>query len=104
LDKIMKKLLSFRFLTLAAWTGLLTLASNTSAVACAACYGDTSGSKMGNAAAAGIFAMVIIMLAMLSAVAAFGWHLAYRAKHPLPDYQELLKEDGTPETKPGTSA
>ena len=100
--KTMKALLSFRIVMLIALTGLLVLVSDTSALACAACYGDTSGSKMGNAAAVGIFAMVAIMFVMLGAVAAFGWHLAYRAKHPLPDYQELLKEaEGQP--KPGTS-
>lgn len=71
----------------------LVLSFNTSALACAACYGDTSGSKMGNAASVGIAVMVVIMFAMLGAVAAFGRHLAYRAKHPLPDYQELLKDD-----------
>ena len=70
------------------------LASATStAHACAACYGDTSGSKMGNAAQIGIFAMVVIMFIMLAGVGAFIWHLAYRAKHPLPDYDELLRED-----------
>jgi hypothetical protein len=61
--------------------------------ACAACYGDTSGSKMGHAAAVGIFAMVVIMFFMLSAVGAFIWHLARRAKNPLPDYNELLRDD-----------
>jgi hypothetical protein len=79
-----------------AWTVLTLLflfVTNTSALACAACYGDTSGSKMGNAATVGIFAMVVIMFGMLSAVAAFGWHLAYRARHPLPDYDELLSDD-----------
>lgn len=68
-------------------------AASSSARACAACYGDTTGSKMGNAADIGIIAMVIIMFGMLSAVGAFIWHLAYRAKHPLPDYSELLGED-----------
>ena len=87
--------------SVAALTVLLVLASNTSARACAACYGDTSGSRMGVAADWGIIAMVIIMFFMLSAVAAFGWHLAYRAKHPLPDYQELLGEDQA-QPKPGT--
>jgi len=76
-----------------ALTLLFVLASNSSAWACAACYGDTSGSKMGNAAAVGIFAMVIIMFFMLSAVAGFGFYLNYRAKHPLPDFQDLLNED-----------
>ena len=98
----MKNLFSSRGVALIALTGLLVLVSNTSALACAACYGDTTGSKMGNAAAVGIFAMVAIMFVMLGAVAAFGFHLAYRAKHPLPDYEELLDEDkGQP--KPGTS-
>ncbi|MCE0522299.1 MAG: hypothetical protein LV480_05245 [Methylacidiphilales bacterium] len=85
----------------AALTLLLVPASNTSALACAACYGDTSGSKMGNAAEVGIFAMVVIMFFMLGAVAAFGFHLAYRAKHPLPDYQELMQEgEGQPDPSP----
>jgi len=71
--------------------------------ACAACYGDTTGSKMGNAATWGIIAMTIIMFAMLGAVGAFIAYLAYRAKHPLPDYQELLSEnEGQPQ--PGTSS
>jgi hypothetical protein len=95
--------LSSRTIVLAALTGLFCLASNGSAFACAACYGDTSGSKMGNAAAVGIFAMVIIMLAMLGAIAAFGFHLAYRAKHPLPDYSELLAEDAT-QPNPGPAS
>ena len=89
----MKTLFFSRAPALIALTGILVLVSNTGALACAACYGDTSGSKMGNAAAVGIFAMVVIMFFMLGAVAAFGWHLAYRAKHPLPDYQDLMKED-----------
>ena len=92
----MKTLLYSRGAALIALTGLLVLISNTSALACAACYGDTSGSKMGNAATVGIFAMVVIMFAMLSAVAAFGWHLAYRARHPLPDYEELTHGDEAP--------
>ena len=86
-----------------ALTGLLVLVSNTSARACAACYGDTTGSRMGVAADWGIIAMVIIMFVMLGAVAAFGFHLAYRAKHPLPDYQELLGEDPV-QPQPGTSS
>ena len=99
----MKTVPCSRGVALIAWTGLLVLVSNTSAPACAACYGDTSGSKMGNAAAVGIFAMVVIMFVMLGAVAAFGWHLAYRAKHPLPDYQDLMKEDEI-QPNPGTSS
>jgi hypothetical protein len=90
----MKHFFLHRGAALLALTSLLIIASDTSAMACAACYGDTSGSKMGNAAAVGIFAMVAIMLVMLSAVAGFGWYLSYRAKHPLPDYNDLLKEDG----------
>ena len=70
--------------------------------ACAACYGDTTGSKMGVAATWGIFAMVIIMFAMLGVAAGFGFYLAYRAKHPLPDYSELLSEDDS-QPKPGTT-
>jgi len=66
------------------------------AQACPACYGDTTGDKMGNAAATGIFAMVIIMFFMLAAVGGFIWHLARRAKNPLPDYDELLREDPAP--------
>ena len=95
--------LSSRTLALTALTALFIIASNGSAIACAACYGDTSGSKMGNAAAVGIFAMVVIMLAMLGAIAAFGFHLAYRAKHPLPDYSELLADDTT-QPNPGPAS
>jgi hypothetical protein len=99
----MKTFLSSRGVTLLALISLFVLISNTGALACAACYGDTSGSKMGNAATVGIFAMVVIMFFMLGAVAAFGWHLAYRAKHPLPDYQELLDESEV-QPQPGTSS
>jgi hypothetical protein len=99
----MKTLLSSRGIAPGALTGLLVLVSNTSARACAACYGDTTGSKMGVAADWGIIAMVIIMGFMLSAVAAFGWHLAYRARHPLPDYQELLAGDEA-QPNPGASS
>ena len=99
----MKTFLSSRGFALIALTALLVLVSNTSVLACAACYGDTTGSKMGNAAAVGIFAMVVIMFAMLGAVAAFGWHLAYRAKHPLPDYEELTKDDDV-HPDPGASS
>jgi hypothetical protein len=70
---------------LAAGTGL--------ASACPACYGDTTGSKMGNAANIGIIAMVVIMFLMLGAVGGFMWYLNWRAKNPLPDYDELLRED-----------
>jgi hypothetical protein len=99
----MKTFLSSRGVALIAFTALFILVSNTGALACSACYGDTSGSKMGNAATVGIFAMVVIMFFMLGAVAAFGWHLAYRAKHPLPDYQELLDESEV-QPQPGTSS
>jgi hypothetical protein len=99
----MKTLFFSRGFALIALTGLLVLASNTSALACAACYGDTSGSKMGNAATVGIFAMVVIMFFMLGAVAAFGFHLAYRAKHPLPDYDAMLHENEG-QSNPGTSS
>jgi hypothetical protein len=63
------------------------------ASACPACYGDTTGDKMGNAAQVGIIAMVVIMFFMLAAVGAFMWYLSWRAKNPLPDYDELLRED-----------
>jgi len=99
----MKNLLFSRGLVWTFLTVLFLMVTNTSAVACAACYGDTSGSKMGNAATAGIFAMVVIMFLMLGAVAAFGWHLAYRAKHPLPDYDELLQDDQI-EPNPGAAS
>jgi hypothetical protein len=98
----MKKLFSSRGLALASLAALMILVSNTSAMACAACYGDTSGSKMGNAAAIGIGAMVIVVLMMLGALAAFGRHLAYRAKHPLPDYQDLMSQDDN-QNKPENS-
>jgi hypothetical protein len=77
--------------------GLALFAAGTSlASACPACYGDTTGSKMGNAADIGIIAMVIIMLFMLAAVGAFMAYLVWRAKNPLPDYDELLREDDAP--------
>ncbi len=74
-----------RSLLLSGLVGLFTLSSASPLLACAACYGDTTGSKMGEAATWGIIAMTIIMFAMLGAVGAFIWHLAYRAKHPLPE-------------------
>ena len=82
--------------------GLYLLAASHPALACAACYGDTSGSKMGNAATWGIGIMVIIVLGVLGSLIAFGFHLAYRAKHPLPDYQDLLSENEA-QPNPGTS-
>ena len=63
------------------------------ATACAACYSSNTGSKMGNAANWGIIAMVVIMFAMLGAIGGFMYYLNYRAKNPLPDYEELLRED-----------
>jgi hypothetical protein len=82
-------------------TGILgfLLATHGSALACAACWGDTSGSKTSQAATAGIFAMVVIMFLMLGAVGAFGYYLNYRAKHPLPDYDEMTGDlpNATPE-------
>jgi len=98
----MKALLSSRATSLLALTTVLVLNSGQHAQACAACFGDTSGSKMGNAASWGIIAMVIIMFAMLGAVAAFGFYLRYRAMHPLPDYDELLGDSG-PQSAPGTT-
>ena len=74
---------------------------NHSALACSACYGDTSGSKMGNAATVGIFAMVVIMFGMLGTLFFVGWHFAWLAKQPLPEHQELMAElDNQPTTEP----
>jgi hypothetical protein len=77
-------------------TALLTLLfvafSSHSARACAACYGDTSGSKMANAATVGIFAMVVIMFVMLGTIFMIGWHFAWKAKQPLPEHEELMTE------------
>lgn len=87
----MKSSRAIAFLTL-----LFIAATSHGAWACAACWGDTSGSKMSHAAAYGIGAMVIIMFAMLGSILAFARHLAWRAKHPLPDYDELLSDDTTP--------
>ncbi len=74
-------------------TPLLLAVTNRSAWACAACWGDTSDNKMSHAAAVGIGAMVVLMFGMLGSLIAFGWHLVWRAKHPLPDYNELLSEE-----------
>ena len=82
------------FLRISGVASALFAAAAGHASACPACYGDTTGDKMGNAAQVGIIAMVIIMFAMLGAVGAFMWYLAWRAKNPLPDYEELLREDG----------
>lgn len=78
---------------------VLLLASHGSALACAACWGDTSGSKMSDAASVGIFAMVVIMFVMLGTILAFGFYFARRAKQTYPDYDELLSE--TPPTTSG---
>ncbi len=83
-------------LSLPALAAAFFAAATGAASACPACYGDTSGDKMGNAAQVGIFAMVVIMFLMLGAVGAFMWYLAWRAKNPLPDYDELLREDEAP--------
>jgi len=95
------KFLSSRTATLLGLITVLVLNSSAPALACAACYGDTSGSKQSIAAAWGIFAMVVIMFAMLGTLIGCGFYLRYRAQHPLPDYNELLSDnDGQP--KPGT--
>jgi len=96
----MKILFSFRSLAL---SGLFLIGSSHRLLACAACYGDTTGSKMGEAATWGIIAMTIIMFVMLGAVGGFIWYLAYRAKHPLPDYTELMA-DASNHVEPGTSS
>jgi len=80
----------------ALFTPLFLAATSHGAWACATCWGDTSGSKSTHAAAVGIAAMVVLMFAMLGSIAAFGWHLVWRAKNPLPDYDELLAEDPNP--------
>ena len=99
----MKNLLFSRGLVWTFLTVLFLMVTNTSAVACAACYNPAGSDKMNNAATVGIFAMVVIMFLMLGAVASFGWHLAYRAKHPLPDYDELLQDDQI-EPNPGAAS
>lgn len=81
-----------KFLT-ALGTLILLLGTHGSAFACAACYGDTTGSRMGNAAQVGIFAMLFLMLAVLGIFGSFFYYLAYRSKHPLPDYHDLLNEN-----------
>lgn len=84
-------------------TTLFVVLSHGSAQACAACYGDTTGSKMGDAASIGIAAMVVIMFAMLGTIIYCGYVLAQRAKNPLPDYEELLSDDET-QPNPGPAA
>jgi hypothetical protein len=78
-------------------TLLFLAAASPGAWACSACWGDTSGSKSSQAAAIGIGAMVVLMFVMLGTIIAAGWRIAWRAKHPLPDYDELLAEDPTPD-------
>ncbi|MEJ0000241.1 MAG: hypothetical protein WDO13_14385 [Verrucomicrobiota bacterium] len=82
-------------------TPLLVGLSSHPALACAACWNPAGNDKMTSAAAAGIGAMVVIMFVMLGSIAAFGWHLAWRAKHPLPDYDELLGDNPPEDHKPG---
>jgi hypothetical protein len=74
-------------------SGLLATTLGLPARACAACFNDNAGSRMGNAANWGIIAMGIIMFAMLGVLVAAGFYLNWRAKNPLPDYDELLRED-----------
>jgi uncharacterized membrane protein len=95
----MKKTFSFASL----FTVLLLVISNTPAMACAACWNPAGSDKMTHAATVGIFAMLVIMLAMLGTIIGVGFHLAWRAKNPLPDYQELLGDDGA-QPSPGASA
>ncbi len=79
------------------------LLTSTGAQACSFCQADATGTKMSKAADAGIIAMVFIMFGMLSAIGGFMWHLARRAKNPLPDYDELLQEGsdgGSPHSEP----
>jgi hypothetical protein len=81
------------FLRVAPVATALFAAATSLASACPMCYGDTTGDKMGNAAQVGIIVMVVIMFIMLGAVGAFMYYLAWRTKNPLPDYDELLRED-----------
>jgi hypothetical protein len=81
------------FLRLLLSIGLLVTFAGSHAVACAACYNANAGSKMGNAANVGIIAMTIIMFIMLGALFAAGCYFNWRAKHPLPDYEELLSDE-----------
>jgi hypothetical protein len=75
--------------------GFLVALTGSRALACAACYNANTGSRMGNAANWGVIAMVIIMFIMLGAIVAAGFYLNYRAKHPFPDYEELLSDNET---------
>ena len=75
--------------------GLLITLSGSRALACAACYSNNTGSRMGQAANIGVIAMGIIMFIMLGVIFAAGCYFNYRAKHPFPDYEELLNDDET---------
>jgi hypothetical protein len=88
------------FLRLLLSIGLLVAFAGSRALACAACYNANAGSKMGNAANVGIIAMTIIMFIMLGALFAAGCYFNWRAKNPLPDYEELLNDE---ETQPDAS-
>jgi hypothetical protein len=81
------------FLRLLLSMAFLVALTGSRALACAACYNANAGSKMGNAANWGVAAMVVIMFAMLGAIVAAGFYLNYRAKHPFPDYEELLSDE-----------
>jgi hypothetical protein len=81
------------FLRLLLSIGLLVSLAGSRAMACAACYNANTGSKMGNAANWGIIAMTIIMFVMLGALFAAGCYFNWRAKNPLPDYEELLSDE-----------
>ena len=85
--------------------GLLAGFAALPASACAACYNANAGSKMGQAANVGVIAMAVIMVVMLGAIFAAGCYFNWRAKHPLPDYSELLAEDETvpPDALPDAS-
>ena len=80
-------------------TLLFLAVTSQGAWACPACYDPAGNEKMNNAASIGIGVMVVIMFAMLGSLVAFGRHLYWRSKNPLPDYDELLAED----PKPGDS-
>jgi hypothetical protein len=81
------------FLRLVLSIGFLVALTGSRALACAACYSNNTGSRMGNAANWGVIAMAIIMFAMLGVIFAAGCYFNYRAKHPYPDYEELLSDD-----------
>lgn len=81
------------FLRLLFSAGFLAALAGSRAMACEACYRDNMGSKMGQAAGVGVAAMVVIMFCMLGTIVAAGFYLNYRAKHPFPDYEELLSDE-----------